>query len=145
MGKLKQINCCYCKCTFDPTGPAQKMCSNCRVHIKSINSQVVLDMARFEKFGTYDTIGKGQNSPSGKDSVHYTDGIGLFHKYLSPAVKTRRYCDICGKDLKDAGRYEWCAHHKDFERGHNTIDNIQLLCKRCHQMVHNCIGNLPNN
>lgn len=144
-GKLNDKSCVYCKASFTPSGPAQKGCDKCRHHLTNITSQVVLDTARFKKFGTYKSIGKGYGQGRGKEHRNYKNGIGLFHSILSPAAKTRRYCEICGEDLSEAGRYHWCAHHKDMDRTNNTIDNIQLLCKRCHQMIHNCIGKLPNN
>lgn len=33
---------------------------------------------------------------------------------------------------------EWVGHHKDHDRTNNTIENLSLLCKRCHQIEHEC-------
>lgn len=140
---MRDKECEYCRVIYTPTGPAQKACAVCSNHAENVNQQVKRDIIRFEKFGTYERIGQGMMTKTGTESLLYKDGIGIFHKVLSPAVKTRRYCEYCGKDLKDANRYEWCAHHKDFDRTNNTIDNIALSCKSCHQVMHNCIDNLP--
>lgn len=35
-------------------------------------------------------------------------------------------------------------HHKDHNRKNNREENFELLCKRCHQVEHECWKNLPN-
>lgn len=29
-----------------------------------------------------------------------------------------------------------CVHHKDFEKSNHSMDNLELLCRRCHTIVH---------
>lgn len=141
--KLSDRQCKYCSSRYKPTGPAQRACVVCSKHLENINSQVKRDIIRFNKFGTYERIGKGGSNKKGIDHGQYKNGIGFFHSVISPAIKTRRYCERCGKDLAAATRYEWCAHHKDHDQTNNVIDNIELLCKRCHQLEHDCCANLP--
>lgn len=42
-------------------------------------------------------------------------------------------CAICGFcALQDALE----VHHKDFDRSHNTVDNLEILCANCHTVLH---------
>ena len=141
--KLGEVSCIYCGDTVVRTGPNSRVCDTCKAHLKSITHQVNMDLRRHEKFGSYDSIGKGGMQIKGSENCCYKNGEARFAKEYRPLVRARRYCEICGKDLVDAGHYEWCVHHMDFTR-RNDIDNLQLLCKRCHQLTHDCIGNLPN-
>jgi hypothetical protein len=139
---LKEIECQYCKITFKPTGPAQKYCVDCLRHIENLNAQVKRDIIRFNKFGTYKSIGKGGTQPKGVLSPHYKHGISFFMKTAKKVKETIRYCERCGEDLKYASRYYYCIHHRDHDRTNNTLENFELLCKRCHQLHHGCVDNL---
>lgn len=137
--ELGERVCGYCKLDYKPTGPAQKACVSCRGLLDNINSQVTLDIARYKKFGTYERLGQGFSNKKGKEHGQYLTGIGQFSNVLSKrAKKELRYCQECGKDLIDAGHHHWCAHHIDHDRTNNTWENITLLCKRCHQLEHDC-------
>jgi hypothetical protein len=74
----------------------------------------------------------------------WSNGISFFEKKRREIRDTRRYCERCDKDLKDVGQYHWCVHHKDHDRTNNKLENFELLCKRCHQLEHDCESNLPN-
>lgn len=48
-----------------------------------------------------------------------------------------RICQRCG--LRAV-----LVHHKDGDRSNSSIDNLEPLCKRCHQvLIHDCANNLP--
>lgn len=49
-----------------------------------------------------------------------------------------RYCEHCNIDLKDATHYMWVVHPKDHNKYNYSRDNLVLLCKRCHQIEHQC-------
>jgi hypothetical protein len=40
--------------------------------------------------------------------------------------------------LISVGKYEWVVHHRDHDRSNNVDENFELLCKRCHQIEHEC-------
>ena len=140
--KLAERECSYCKQSYKPTGPAQKACLDCQKKLRNLDSQVSLDIERFNKFGTYEMLGKGFSNKVGEEHRQYKNGISFFMKVLRPAVRTRRFCERCGKDLKDAESSMVCVHHRDGDRTHNHIDNMELLCKRCHQIHHDCAKQL---
>jgi len=140
--KLKDRVCEYCKESYKPTGPAQKACETCRAHLASITRQVYHDIERYRKFGTYDRIGQGNSQGTGKQSPFYKNGTGLYLTTYRYLVKERRYCEECGKDLKDAGNHQWCCHHIDHDRTNNEMSNFKLLCKSCHAKEHKVINNI---
>ena len=71
-------------------------------------------------------IGKGGKSLHMKHRARYKDKI--------------RFCERCNKDLKNATHYLWVMHHIDRNKTNNPLDssNWELLCKRCHQIEHEC-------
>lgn len=72
------------------------------------------------------------------EDSQYKYGIGFFRREGAKIKEAVRYCEHCGKDLKNAGRYSWVVHHKDHNRKNNTLENYELLCKACHQKEHEC-------
>lgn len=37
------------------------------------------------------------------------------------------------------------VHHKDRDFSNNVPENLETLCKRCHQIEHKCWENIPRN
>ena len=64
------------------------------------------------------------NHYKGKENPHYKYGAGEFVRKRAEIKAKIGKCERCGKDLTNAGHYE-------------------LLCKRCHQLEHKCINNIP--
>lgn len=46
------------------------------------------------------------------EDSQYKNGIGFFRREGSKLKETVRYCERCGKDLKNAGRYSWVEEAK---------------------------------
>jgi len=83
-------------------------------------------------------LGKGGGNKEGKDNKHYVNGMGQFYKIRQHLRETIKHCQACHKDLTHASRYEWCVHHIDHDRTNNVEENFEMLCKRCHQIEHEC-------
>jgi ribosomal protein L13E len=83
-------------------------------------------------------VGKGGANKKGRDNPQYKTGMGEFVRLRDGMRKTITECERCGKDLKDASRFEWCVHHIDHDRTNNVRENLEMLCKRCHQLEHEC-------
>lgn len=54
-------------------------------------------------------------------------------------------CNRCGFESEDESDFH--VHHKDFlninsELGNHNIDNLQVLCKQCHTILHNELGDV---
>lgn len=76
----------------------------------------------------------------GRGSEHWNYQKG---KYVNETIRREfrnehRYCEQCKTDLLNANRWQWVLHHKDHNHFNNDPSNWQLLCKRCHQIEHEC-------
>lgn len=136
----KERVCEYCKTVYKANSASQRACKGCIAKLRDLHNQVIRDVARFEKFGTYEYVGRGFSNKKGKENAGYKTGIVFFEKVLKPAVRTRRFCERCGKDLLTAHYNDICVHHRDGDRTHNHIDNMELLCTKCHIRHHHFKG-----
>lgn len=136
---MKDKNCSVCNTQYTPTGRCSKYCSDsCR---KSVLKEKQKEYgARYNlKRGRAVGVGSGGLTKSGKDNFNYKNGIGIFSRVRHKIKEDRRYCQRCSKDLLNSTRGQWCVHHIDHNRENNDESNFELLCKRCHQVEHNCI------
>lgn len=74
----------------------------------------------------------------GEAHWNYKDGSYTYETIRAELKVQYRYCAHCNKDLLDATHYEWVIHHKDHDHYNNSESNLELLCKRCHQVEHEC-------
>ena len=66
-------------------------------------------------------------------------GIYVFRRWAKEKLKQLSYCcERCGNKIDATARGTWAGHHKDHNRLNNTKDNLEVLCKRCHQIEHEC-------
>lgn len=129
--------CKLCNKEFDITYPAQKYCVNCRDIAKRACRER-------DKIKRRTGVGSG-NSPTNRGKTHpnYKNGIGMYKKIRDARfMEVGMKCERCDKSLVGTSCYDWCGHHKDHDRTHNDESNIEILCKRCHQLEHDCIKNL---
>lgn len=77
-------------------------------------------------------VGSGGNQ-LGEDNHMYKTGIGSFRKRALDFYGEK--CNRCGSTLNI------CVHHRNEDRTNNKIENLEVLCKSCHQN-HHCIRNL---
>jgi 5-methylcytosine-specific restriction endonuclease McrA len=50
-------------------------------------------------------------------------------------LKWRKVCEVCGSDEKLE------AHHNTYARlGNENLEDLNLLCRNCHQEIHNILG-----
>lgn len=132
-----------CGDEFVPTGPAAKYCPLHSAERRR-NSAVSRTRKYREKRGCAVGVGKGGSNSVGKEDSQYQTGIARFMKSRATIRRERRYCNRCGRDLLDAGRYHWAIHHIDHDRTNNCESNWELLCKRCHQIEHGCLEKLKD-
>lgn len=128
-----------CSNIFVPTGPAARFCVDCakRRAAEASRRSAYADKLRkgqIQKPG----VGKGGNNAKGSEDSNYRNGIGYFMQVRKRILEDRMNCERCDKPLLGVSRYEWVVHHKDHDRTNNTDDNFELLCKRCHQIEHEC-------
>lgn len=133
MREYKPKQCKLCNTTYTPTGNCSKYCSECRI-IAIKRAQVRGQEGWRRRQGM--RIGRG--ALTGKDNPQYSHGRCTFARWAREKRQLIGICEHCGKDIREAGHYEWVGHHKDHNRMNNTIDNLIILCKRCHQIEHKC-------
>lgn len=143
IGKIFQPRVCEdCKSPYIPKGPAAKFCIICAPkHAKQVKAKSVYEYRK--RIGVQVGVGKGGANTSGVDDGQYKTGIKYFQKRRGEIKLERRYCERCKKDLSTARSGQWAVHHRDRNRANNVDTNFELLCKKCHQMEHECTSNLP--
>ncbi len=117
-----------------------RLCVRCGEHIPSsryksaiycndICRQRTLQDRYRHKRGVKVGIGSGGNQ-WGKDNHQYKNGIGKFR--VLALSNLPHICNRC-KSIKTL-----LVHHKDEDRTNNILDNLEILCKECHQ-DHHCL------
>lgn len=138
MRVFKDKTCLHCGKSYTPVGSSSKFCSSdCRrvYYIETGKSKYWRDKFN-AKAGVRVGIGSGGLTGSWEANPNYSYGRHSFVNYGRKLKDSGVPCNRCGKDLRNAGRGEWCSHHKDHNRRNNTPDNCELLCKKCHQIHH---------
>ena len=136
MGRYNTKSCEVCASGFLPTGAAARFCSTCA----SIKKQESRERDRTSR---RTGIGSG-NHPLNRGETHsqYTNGIGMYKKMRDEKLKDQVYlCNRCAKSLASCSPHHRCGHHVDHDRTNNSYDNIEVICKSCHQREHNCWEN----
>jgi len=122
----KAKTCSRCRKRFIPTGANCKRCPQCRPahHLDACKKRW---HATYKKTG-YAQTGSNNNAWKGGSSPAYYRKTAFTHH------GTR--CLRCGAPAV-------LVHHKDGNRRNAELSNLEVLCKRCHQLEHRCAGNLP--
>jgi hypothetical protein len=131
-------SCIVCGNEYTPTGPAHMYCVPCGVE-KAKEAAHRGSQAYHKRRGALVGVGSGNNQSGSKNHM-WKGGVGAYSKLKTEVTA----CERCGKLRPETDGFVFCTHHKDENRYNNSLDNLEVLCKRCHQLEHNCISNLPN-
>ena len=82
--------------------------------------------------------GKGGNPYRGASHPSYKHGMYIFERLRKEVRHEMKNCERCGKDLINVGPSQWCVHHRDHNHWNHTRTNLELLCRRCHAIEHEC-------
>lgn len=106
--------CKMCNEEYTPTGANQKRCGKC---VGAYNKKVMTDYykANYSK--------KGYNQ-SGTKNNNWQGGIGTYSR------EVKSTCERC------TSKKHLVVHHKNHNRYDNTKDNLETLCRKCHQEEH---------
>ena len=136
MNRYNRKDCIECGTNYQPTGASSKYCTICAVQKKKA--------CRYrEKVLKRTGVGRG-NSPSNRGATHpmYKNGIGMYKKIRDEKlVEQEGKCSHCSVKIDASNPHMWCGHHIDHDRTNNDRDNIEVVCKRCHQIEHDCVSN----
>lgn len=105
-----------------------KVCPTCgkKFHVPKCYYETRLCCSR-KCLGKHFTKVRKGNWQMGVNNPMYRNGIAHFQKRAYE--KYPKICSICGS-IKLL-----CVHHKDKNRDNNNIENLQIVCTRCHMMV----------
>lgn len=127
--------CNTCGCSYTKTGRNQKHCSSCR---KTLQKRAIANWQN--KHRTKNPgVGKGGNPNLEQSNPGFRHGKSVFARWAKEKLQSLEYCcERCGLTIDVTKRGSWAGHHKDHNRLNNTKDNLEVLCKRCHQIEHAC-------
>ena len=143
MRVFKNKNCKECGVEFTPVGPCSLYCSNACLDIATKRSNRAKNARSRVKQGRLVGVGSGNAQGRGENHHSYKSGIKGFSKRKLDSM-VEHMCEECNLDLTDiikTSRYMWAVHHIDEDRSNNALENLRLLCKKCHQLVHECQNN----
>lgn len=126
------MKCTDCGIEFQRTGKNQKRCKPCA---KVKQRQQIKEWTI--KNGLFKGVGRG--SKRGVAASGYRHGLSVFQRLGRERLKYLNYCcERCGTNIDASKRGTWAGHHKDHDRTNNVESNLEVLCKRCHQIEHEC-------
>lgn len=130
---FKVRNCTDCGAEYSPSGPAARYCSECAEQRRrdSVRKQI---LKRTKMPG----VGKGGHPHRGEAHWNFRHGRWTYETVRREIKQEVGCCQRCDVGLRDAGHYEWVIHHRDHNPYNWHRDNLELLCKRCHQIEHEC-------
>lgn len=144
MTKYTDKVCKQCGAVYTPTGKAQRFCCSCGAK----RQRESIDRYRV-RHGVSVGVGSG-NLQRGERNPAWKGGASTYRQVkLSSLGPDELFCERCHKDLsqfiQDKTCFaQWTVHHKDRNRRNVSLENLELLCKRCHQIEHDCTASLPN-
>ncbi len=126
--------CDTCGNEFEKIGQNQKRCTPC--------AQIVNREYRRAYNAAKHVNGPGSGSNQFRENNPNWRGKGTRFMQYKIASLTKPYlCERCHTDLteyiEEGGRNGmWCVHHIDRDRTNCALQNLELLCKSCHQKEH---------
>ncbi len=127
-------NCITCSKSFVRTGRNHKYCAECaRDRCKESIKAWAYKTGRLNGTGSGSTTGIAENNHM------FKHGRCVFRRWAKERLKKLGYCcERCGSKIDATTRGNWAGHHKDHNHTNNIIENLEVLCKRCHQIEHKC-------
>ncbi len=121
-------SCEGCKRSFVPTGANTKRCPVCRREY---------DLAKSRAYHREHRIPKARDQAGDKNN-NWRGGVAPSSYQRIAFDAHGRKCNVDGCTDSDL-----VVHHRDENRKNNAAGNLEVLCKRHHQLHHNCAQNLP--
>ena len=131
---MKKYVCIKCNATGLTNGKYQKYCPDCGNNATKENIRKWHYQA-----GKLTGTGSGSTTGVGNQNHMYTNGRCTFRRWAKEKLKQLNYsCERCGTIIDATVRGTWAGHHKDHNDQNNIYTNLEVLCKRCHQIEHKC-------
>lgn len=128
---MKTKTCLSCGVDFIVRGPNHKRCDTCAQQ----KNKETMRQWRLDNVVT----GQGSGAYPGEVNSFYKHGICVMRGWAKDRLaELNNCCERCGSTIDVSRRGTWAGHHKDHNRLNNTPENLEVLCKRCHQIEHEC-------
>lgn len=125
---------CECGTNFIPSGPASRYCGSCAdTKRREAVARAIRAKAKFPG------VGKGGFPHRGEAHPLFKHGRYTYETTRREIKAEVGRCERCSTDLSEATRYQWVIHHRDHNPYNYSRENLELLCKRCHQIEHECV------
>ena len=129
-----KTNCLDCGIGFLKRGNNHTRCDKCA-------KRFMKDYMRDYRISHINT-GQGSGALPGKANSNYKHGICMMRRWAREKLASlNNCCERCGKIIDVSRKGTWAGHHRDHSRFNNTLDNLEILCKYCHQIEHECVKN----
>lgn len=128
---MKMKLCSDCLVEFVVRGQNHKRCDQCAKK----NNLLKMRKWRIENVVT----GEGSGGKPGALNGAYRHGICTMRRWAKERLASlNNCCERCGNLIDVSLKGTWAGHHKDHNRLNNIPENLEVLCKRCHQVEHEC-------
>lgn len=125
--------CIDCNISFKVRGQNHIRCDACARKVQYERSKA------WRLKNVYKGIGSGSNTGWEKDNPYYRHGRCVFRRWAKERLKFLSYrCERCGTIIDASKRGTWAGHHKDHNPSNNIRENLEILCRRCHAIEHEC-------
>lgn len=125
--------CITCKTAFNQRGRNHKRCDLCAREKHLANMKSWHEKHRVLGNGSGSTTGIGEKNHM------YKHGQCVFRRWAREKLQDlNNSCERCGIVIDVSKRGSWAGHHMDHDRSNNVKTNLEVLCKRCHQIHHKC-------
>jgi len=139
MRVIKPRPCVVCQKVFQPTGHCAKYCSaacKAKVWTREVLSKRAYDWA--VAHGRIKQPGVGTGNGQGSGPTHHSwDPSAPNHDCGAYRKHKKKACERC------ASKRFLLVHHRNRDRGDNSAENSETLCKSCHQKEHEVWKNFP--
>lgn len=133
--KVSELNCIDCGSIFIRTGKNHKRCAKCS---DARRKRIISDWQK--KHRTKEQGLRGAKLE--ERNPQYKHGRCVFRRWAKEKLKERNFsCERCLSIIDPRQRHSWAGHHRDHDPTNNVRENLEVLCKRCHQIEHKCWEN----
>lgn len=125
--------CVDCNISFEIRGQNHIRCDDCAKRKSFERSR------EYRLKYVYKGVGSGSTTGWEKDNPYYRHGRCVFRRWAKERLKLLNHrCERCGIIIDASKRGTWAGHHKDHNPSNNIRENLEVLCRRCHAIEHEC-------
>lgn len=137
MKTFKTKPCKKCSVVFQPKSTCNLYCDTCAPIALQETKKRGRD-AFYRRQGRQVGVGSGGTTGFGEANPYYKHGKSVFDRWAREKLAEIGKCERCSCEIDRTKRGSWAGHHKDHNPNNNVKENLELLCRRCHAIEHEC-------